>query len=444
VEGSRIAAIGGAELFGKAARELDAKGKYVMPGIIDPHTHIQAPFQGCQGALDFYNGSVAGAFGGVTSFIDFANYHQGVSALQSVKDRLEEMEVCAIDHSVHAKLVDSGPENIAAIRELAEFGVTSIKMFMTYRKEGVMADDRTLLKVMEEAKKWGVLPGVHAESNTIAELNIERAQAAGTLGWSYFAETKPVACEIEALQRVILFAEYTGCPLYIFHLTSGPGLAKVVEAQRKGLRILAETCPHYLVLTKEKYETEKGYLYMLSPPLREDGDREALWRGLAEGSLCNIGSDEASFSVEEKEMHLDRDARGRIVPDFTKVVNGGPGIEERLGLLLAEGVNRGRISLNKLCEVTSYNPARVFGLYPEKGLIQVGSDADIVIVDPEKAGLISPDMLHHHIDYSLYAGTPFKGWPVTTILRGQVIVENGEFTGKRGGGKYVARHRGLI
>ncbi|RCX09573.1 dihydropyrimidinase [Anaerobacterium chartisolvens] len=439
VKDSVIEAVGAASLFGRAKREIDAEGMYVLPGIIDPHTHFESPFMGCKGALDFYSGSIAGAFGGVTTFIDFTNSRAGHSVMASIRERREEMSKSCIDYGVHAKFVEAERPVLDEIKSIVEYGCPSFKMFMTYKKEGVMIDDEGMLSVMAEAKKWGGLPGVHAENNAIAESNVEKFIEEGRLEWEYFAKSKPNLCEMEAVQRVVLYARYTGCPLYIFHLSTAEGLSVIKQAQSEGVKVFTETCPHYLTLTREKYKQKDGHLYVMSPPLRGEQDLEAMWRGLGDGSISIIGSDDCTYSIEEKEMFLERDAEGNVKQDFTKIANGVQGIEARLMLLLEEGVNKGRITLNKLCEITSYNPAKTFGLYPQKGIIQKGSDADLVIIDPDKVREISHETLHHKVNYSIYDGRSVKGWPVVTIHRGRVIVENGEFLGSRGDGRFMKR-----
>lgn len=439
VQDGKIEAVGSTALFGKAKREIDAEGCYILPGIIEPHMHIEAPFMGCNGAMDFFDASISGAFGGVTTFIDFTNSRKGYSVLESVKERREEMSKSAIDYGIHAKFVEATASAIGEIRSIVEYGCPTFKMFMTYKKQGVMIDDEGLLAVMAESVKWGALPGVHAESDAIAETNIEIFKEKGTLGWEYFEKSKTPICEKEAVQRVLAFAEHINCPLYIFHLSTAAGLKLIQKAKIRGQKVFTETCPHYLTMTREKYKREDGHLYIMSPPLRYDEDLDALWKGLQQGTISVIGSDNCTYSVKEKEMFLEKDTEGHIIPDFTKVVNGVTGLEERLMLLLEEGVNKGRISINKLCEITSYNPARIFGLYPRKGLIQKGCDADFVVIDPEKTGELSYKTLHHKIDYSIYEGRKSKGWPVMTILRGNVIVENGEFTGSRGAGTFIKR-----
>lgn len=439
ISGGKIEGVGSAALFGKAKREIEAGGKYILPGLIDVHNHFEAPFMGCMGALDFYKGSVAGAFGGVTTILDFTNTKPGDSVLQKVKERQEEMSKSAVDFGVHAKFVEATQPVLNEIRDIVEYGCPSFKLFMTYKKEGIMISDEGLLQVFEESGKWGALPGVHAESNAIAETNIEKFIALGTLDWEYFEKAKPSLCELEAVERAINLAKYAGSALYIFHLSSEAGLNSVKRAQSSGQKVYAETCPHYLKLTKEKYKGRNGYLYIMSPPLKEQKDIDALWEGISNSYISVIGSDNCAYSIAEKEMFLSRDENGEVIPDFTKVVNGVTGIEERILLLQEEGVNKGRISLNKLCEISSFNPARIFGMYPQKGVIQKGSDADLVIIDPEMTREISHNTLHYGMDYSIYEGTKVKGWPVMTIAKGVAIVEDGEFTGKRGAGDFLKR-----
>lgn len=437
VADGKIAEVGQAA-SGKAARVIEAAGQYVLPGLIDMHTHFQAPFMGCLGALDFYTGSIAAAFGGVTTFIDFTNTKPGDSVLQKVKERREEMEKAVIDYSVHAKFVEATDELIGEIPAIVDYGCTSIKMFTTYRQEGVMIDDDGLLKVFAAARKFGVLPGIHAESNAIAEYNIQNFKQQNLMGWKHFPDAKPPLCELEAVQRGILLARVTGSPLYIFHLTSSLGLEAVRAAQNNGQKVFAETCPHYLLLTKEYYERDDGYKYVMSPPLREEEDRLALWQGLADGNISIVSSDDCTYSVEEKTMFLEKKGADYQC-DFTKVANGVAGTETRLSLLAEYGLHQNRLTLPQLVAALSANPAKLFGMYPEKGTIQKGSIADLVIFDKEKLQNVSAKELHQNIDYSIYEGREVTGWPVMTIAHGKIIVENGRFTGERGQGSFVKR-----
>jgi dihydropyrimidinase len=259
------------------------------------------------------------------------------------------------------------------------------------------------------------------------------------MDWEHFALAKPNVCELEAVNRVIAYSEFMDCPIYIFHLTTKEGKKAIELAQKRGLKVYTETCPHYLTLTDEVYKKEDGHLYLMSPPLRKVEDQDELWQGLNDGTISIIGSDNCTFTKETKEVNLERDENGKIIPNYLNVINGVSGIEERLALLISGGINKGKINWNKLTEITSENPAKIFGMYPQKGTITVGSDADFVIIDPEKENIISPKTLHYGLDYSIYDGIEAKGWPIMTISKGEVIVENGEFKGKKGAGKFLKR-----
>ncbi len=437
-----IMAIGKLDSSLEARREIDLEGKHVMPGVVEPHMHVEAPFMGCIGQLDFYTASKVAAFGGVTFFMDFSNTSVGDSVLEKVKMRREEMGKSAIDYGIHAKFVEAAPRVVKEIEAIVDYGCPSFKMFMTYKKEGVMIDDEGMIRIFEAAKNYGALPGVHAESNAIAELNVERMREKGDLSWTNFPRSKPSLCEKEAVDRAINLAHYAGSSLYIFHLSSQDALESVKEAKKKGQAVTAETCPHYLLLDQSCYEGEEGYLAIMSPPLRSREDNEALWRGLAEGTVSVIGSDNCTYSLEEKRRFLDTDPQGKVIPDFTKVVNGVNGLEERLPLLLEYGVYQKKLTLNQVCAITSYNPAKTFGLYPQKGAIQVGSDGDLVVVDLAATSEMKADSLHYENSYTLYGGRIIHGLPVMTISRGRVLVENGVFHGQPGSGRFVPRKIG--
>lgn len=440
IKDGKISAVGRSGEFGEAKKIIDAKGKYVLPGAIDAHMHVEAPFQGCFGANDFYTQSISAAFGGVTTFMDFTNTFKGDSVLEAVKIRKEEMSKSAIDFSIHGKFVEA-PENIIdEIEEIVEFGCPSFKLFMTYKKESVMADDETLIRVFKKAKEVNALPMVHAESNAIAELNIERFKEDGDLSWPKFAEAKPILCEAEAVSRAVHFSKYVGNALLVVHTTNKEALQIGSSAQEDGYPIYIETCPHYMMLFKDKYDNpETGHLYICSPPLRTPKEAESLWEGIKKGIISVIGSDDCTYSKKEKEMFLEKDENGKFIPDFTKVVNGMSGLEMRLPILLSEGVNKGRISINQLCELVSTNVAKLSGCYPQKGIITPGSDADIIVIDMNKEVTLSSEILHNNIDYCLLEGTKVQGYPLMTIARGNVIVENGKFYGKRGEGRFIKR-----
>lgn len=418
---------------------IDAQGKYIMPGVIEAHMHCQAPFQGCLGANTFYEQSISGAFGGVTMFMDFANMKKGDSPYKQVLARAEEMQESAIDFSVHGKFVESTEEAINDIKKMAEAGIPTFKIFMTYKKEGVMSDDETMLKVFESAKEVNGLPMVHCESNAIAEANIEKCQLKNDMSWVNFAKCKPILCEAEAFDRAVNFAEYVGNALLVVHTTNEKALNTARRAHEQGLPIYVETGPHYLTLFDDLYKNENGYLAICSPPLRNSKEAEALWKGLQDGTISLTGSDDCTFDIDEKSMFLEKNEDGTWKQDFTKVVNGLSGLEVRLPILLSEGVNKGRLSINKVCALTSTNIAKIYGCFPQKGVIAPGSDADIVIVDMEKEVILSKDTLHNNISYCLHEGMKIKGYTIMTIARGKIIIENDQFKGEKGRGRFIKR-----
>lgn len=443
IKDSKIAAISEPGLLDKARRVVDASGKYVLPGIIDPHCHIHASVNGIYDTLDFFTASRCAAYGGVTTLLDFSESQKGGSVLAAVKARREEMQAAAIDFGIHAKFIEASPGNIQEIKDIVAYGCPSFKLFMTYRKAGVMIEDEDILKVLGEASNCGALPGFHAESNAIVEYCTDKLSSEGNVGWDSFPLSRPSICEMEAVNRILAYSQFLDCPVYFFHISTGMAKDAIYKAQKAGARVFAETCPHYLTLTEDVYKTADGHLHMMSPPLRRQGDQEKLWEGMTDGTLTIIGSDNCTFTREIKEQNLERNKDGSVKPDFTKVISGCCGIEERLGLLIAEGINKGRITWNQLVNLTSLNPAKTFGLYPQKGAIQVGFDADIVIIDPEKEVTISDETLHYGIGYSIYEGITPKGWPVMTIRRGDILVEDGEFLGQRGTGQFIRRKLSL-
>jgi dihydropyrimidinase len=425
---------------GDAEKAIDAQGKYVMPGLIEAHMHCMAPFQGCYGANRFYEQSISGAFGGVTMFMDFANVFQGKSVMEAVIERREEMEESAIDFSVHGKFVQSPAELVEKeIPLLVDYGVPTFKCFMTYKKEGVMCDDETMLKVFEKARETGGLTMLHCEDNTMAENAIEKVKEKGDLSWVNFSKTKPVKCEATAFERACRLAEYARAAILVVHTTNQEALDAARKAHKNGLPVYVETGPHYLTLFDDRYEREDGYLYLCSPPLRTPQDAEALWEGLEDGTITLTGSDDCTYDVDEKSAFLEKGEGGKYIQDFTKVVNGLSGLEIRLPILLSEGVNKGRLSIQQVCALTSTNIAKIYGCYPQKGIIAPGADADIVIVDMDKEVTLSKDVLHNNISYCLHEGFKVKGYPVITISKGSIIVENGEFKGEKGAGAFIQR-----
>ncbi len=425
---------------GRVTRIIDAEGKYVMPGLIEPHMHVKAPFSGTIDMLDFYTASKCAAFGGVTSFMDFSTTTEKTPVLEAVKDRLQEMqEESALDYCVHPKFINAGKsedELRNTIRTLVEEGVPAFKMFTIY--PGVMIKDADILKIMKLAKEEGALCGFHAESNDIAQFMTENLIKDRQMDWEYFNKAKPNECESEAVNRIIKFAELLDAPVYFYHLSTKEAVEAVRQAKNRGVKVYAETCGHYLALTDEKNKGKDGINYLMSPPLRSEEDRKAMWDGLKDDTLSLVTSDNEVFGRSIKEKDLKKDENGKLLPDFRIPVNGIPGLEERFGLLMV-GVNRGEISLNQLVKFGSTNPAKIFGCYPKKGSLEVGSDADIIIVDPEKKVPLTWENLHYpsDLDYSLYEGFVSHGWPIYTIRRGEILVEDGEFRGVKGSGQFL-------
>lgn len=442
VEGEKIVALGDAAVLGEAREVIDASGNYVVPGLIDPHVHIAAPFMGCIGPLDFYSASKAAALGGVTSIIDFTNTQPGDSVLQKIEDRKAEMKIAAIDYGVHAKVVEATEEILAEIKGMVEAGCPTIKMFTTYRKAGVMIPDEDIIRVMLEAKKWGARPGVHAEDNAISEYNDELFEKQGKTDWKYHYLSKPPVVEGLATAKIINYAKFTGSELYIFHVTCRDALKAIQDAQEEGYPIIGETCLHYLELSKEVMDDAKtGFRYICSPPLRDKEDKEALWEALGNGTLRIVSSDNCLYDDKEKTGYLRKDAEGNTIHDYKKIANGLSGMEERLSVLMTDGVLAGRMSMEDFVKITSTNAAKVFGMYPRKGVIQPGSDADIVLIDPEAAMTLSASTLHYGIDSSVYEGKKVRGLPVLTMRRGEIIAKDGEFLAKPGTGEFL--HRSL-
>lgn len=425
-----------------AEKVIDAKGKYIMPGFIEPHMHVKAPFSGTIDILDFYSASKCGAFGGVTTFMDFSTTTQDTPVMQAVAERIEEMSEGALDYSVHPKFIKAGDNLRADIKKLVADGTPTFKMFTIY--PGVMIPDEDILKIMEIAKEEGALCGFHAESNDIAQYLKNKLLSGGKTDWEYFNEAKPNVCEAEAVNRILSFAELLDAPVYFYHLSTKEAVELVRQAKKRGVKVQAETCGHYLVFTKNENKGKDGINYLMSPPLRSQEDQDALWEGINDGTLSLVTSDNEIFTRKIKEKDLETDPKtGEKIPNFATPVNGIPGLEERFGLLM-RGVNAGKISLNKLVEVGSTNPAKVFGCYPEKGCLAVGSDADIIIVDPEKVMSLTQKNMHYtedgSLDYDIYKDMESKGWPVYTIRHGEILVEDGKFYGKDHTGKFLKCH----
>jgi dihydropyrimidinase len=432
VEGEKITTIG--TTLGMAAdRVIDATGKYVIPGGIDVHTHLDMPFGGTTSADDFESGTIAAAFGGTTSIVDFAIQYRGQTLHHAWETWMKKAEGrAAIDYGFHMIVTELNDQVEQEMDALVRQGVTSFKLFMAY--PGVfMLDDASIFKALLRTGKNGGTICMHAENGGVIDVLVQRALAAGQTAPKYHALTRPARAEAEATHRAIALAEIADVPIYIVHLSAAEALEMVTEARDRGLPAFAETCPQYLFLSYDNYEEPgfDGAKYVMSPPLRLKETQAKLWRGLASNDLQVISTDHCPFCMkEQKELGTG---------DFSKIPNGAPGIETRMSLVYDGGVRTGRISLNRFVEVTSTSPARIFGLFPRKGTIAPGSDADIVVFDPNRTQTLSAATLHMKVDYNPYEGREVTGVSDTVISRGRIIVEGGKFTGRAGGGSFMKR-----
>jgi dihydropyrimidinase len=433
IEGGRIAEVRAGIPADRAENIINAAGMYVIPGGIDAHTHLDMPFGGTTSADDFETGTRAAAFGGTTSIVDFAIQARGTkmrSALDTWWKKAENKAV--IDYGLHMIVTDLGTSGLEDMDELVDEGVASFKLFMAYPNV-LMVDDATIFKALSRTAKNGALICMHAENGSVIDVIIAKALAEGKTAPIYHALTRPTRAEAEAVHRAIAMAEIAGAPVYIVHLSSEDALNEVREARDRGVPAFAETCPQYLLLSIEELERPnfEGAKYVFTPPLRTKENLPKLWDGLKHDHLQVVSTDHCPFCFEDQKI-LGKD-------DFTKIPNGGPGIENRLQLIYHYGVNAGKLSMNRFVEITSTTPARIFGMYPRKGEIAAGSDADIVIWDPKAPFTISAKTHHMRVDYSMFEGYEVQGNARTVISRGEVIVDGGQFYGKAGRGEYLRR-----
>jgi dihydropyrimidinase len=440
--GDVYVANGVVELIGRsldvdADRVIDARGSYVLPGAIDPHTHMEMPFGGTVSCDDFTSGTTSAAFGGTTTHIDFCLQAIGQSfgdALASWHEKIERAKP-VVDVGFHIAVTDlKEGGSVEELASLPEQGITSYKLFMAY-KGALMVDDETLFETMRVAARTGALVMVHAENGDAIDILVREALAAGKTEPRYHAQTRPPETEGEATNRAIQLAHLAGAQLYVVHVSCKEAIDPIALARERGWAIWGETCTQYLFVDETFLDRPdfEGAKYVYTPPPRAKANQEHLWAALRRDVLSVVSTDHCPFNWATQKT-LGRD-------DFSKIPNGGPGIENRLHMLHHFGVREGRISLNRMVELTATNPAKMFGLYPRKGTIAVGCDADIVVFDPNKRHTISAATHHSRIDYNLYEGTEVVGAPEVVLVRGTVVVENDELQVAAGHGRFVKRAR---
>jgi dihydropyrimidinase len=433
IENGKISTIG-QDLNDSSAEVVDANGNYLFPGGIDPHTHLEMPFGGTVSKDDFESGTIAAAFGGTTTVIDFCLTNKGEPLQNSIDVwHAKSKDKAVIDYSFHLMI---GEINENVLEELPkvmdEEGITSFKVFMAY-KNVFQADDGTLFKTLETAKELGGLVMVHAENGDVVDHLVKRALAEGKTDPIYHALTRPPEVEGEATNRAAQLTGLADSQLYVVHVTCSEAVKAIAEAREKGYKVWGETCPQYLVLDQSYMEKPdfEGAKYVWSPPLREKSNQDVLWNALKNGQLQTLGSDQCSFDFKgQKDLGLG---------DFSKIPNGGPMIEDRVSILFSEGVKKGRLTLNQFVDITSTRIAKLFGLYPKKGTISVGADADIVIFDPNVERTISVETHHMAVDYNAFEGMKVTGEPVSVLSRGEFVVREKQFVGRLGTGQYIKR-----
>ena len=433
IQGETISAIG-TNLDIAADQIIDASGLLAFPGCIDPHVHLEMPFMGTFSSDNYETGTRAALHGGTTTVIDFILQKQGHSLYGAFNEwSSRATNNCVGDYSFHMAVTDFNENTCKEIVDIVDKeGITSFKVFMAY-KGALMIDDRQMLELMTEVKKHGGMVIVHATNGDVIDGLIAKNRAAGNMAPLYHYLSQPEITEAEASERFATIAGYTGCPGYIVHMTCEGALNAVRDNNRKNEKVFAETCIQYLLLDASLYEQNfDGAKWVMSPPLREKKDQAALWAGINQGLIQVVATDHCPFKWEQKLMGKD---------DFSKIPNGHPAIEHRVELLYSEGVRKGRITVNKFVELLSTNPAKIFGMFPQKGCIAPGSDADIVLFDPNKEHSISAATHHMNTDYSAYEGWQLTGKTKTVLLRGQVVIDDGKCLVEKGNGKFIKRNK---
>ncbi|MVX63229.1 dihydropyrimidinase [Clostridium chromiireducens] len=429
VKDGKIVAIG-TGFSEEGARVVDAKGKLVLPGAIDAHTHLAMPFGGTVSADSYLAGTRAAACGGVTTVFDYPMQRKGSGIIETVESRkaMCDPEAC-VDYAFHCIITDLNEGTILdEFKDAVEYGVPSFKCFLVYKKEGMMVDDATLVKILLKAKETGAMTNIHAENPDLIDLNIEKFLKEGKTSAWYHYLSRPEFVEAEADKRAVHWAKSTGAPLYLVHMADKEGLETAIEAKREGHDIYVETCPQYLEFTCDVYKREDGRNFVCSPPMKGQESQDALWKAIKSGDIDTVATDHCPFQSYEKDWGKD---------DFTKIPNGCAGVENLYPYMLS-AANEGKITFNRAVELCSFNPAKIFGC-TEKGSLTIGKDADIVIYDPKKDFTISVENMHSDYDHTIWEGKTLHGYPVQTYVRGNLVYDDGEFVGKAGFGQFVKR-----
>lgn len=432
-ENGKIVAIGPDLDVPSNTEIIDASGQYVMPGGIDPHTHMQLPFMGTVATDDFFTGTAAGLAGGNTSIIDFVIPAPQESLLDAYKKWREWAEKSAADYSFHVAIT-WWDDSVAADMEtlVKEYGVNSFKHFMAY-KNAIMADDETLVKSFRRCMELGAIPTVHAENGELVFQLQQELLSKGITGPEGHPLSRPPIVEGEAANRAIQIAQVMDVPIYIVHVSCKESLDAITRARNEGQRVYGECLAGHLVIDDSVYRNESfefAAAHVMSPPFRSSEHQSALWKGLQGGNLQTTATDHCAFCADQKAAGKD---------DFSKIPNGTAGVEDRMAVLWDEGVNSGKLTMNEFVAVTSTNAAKIFNIYPQKGSISVGADADIVVWDPEGTRTISAKTHHQNVDFNIFEGKTVKGFPTHTISRGKVVWANGQLNVEKGAGQYINR-----
>src|SRR6202522_1971120 len=434
IDGATIKEVRAGIPASSADKVVDATGLLVLPGGIDAHTHLDMPFGGSKSADDFETGTRAAAIGGTTTIVDFAIQAKGTKMRDALDTwwKKAESKAC-IDYGLHMIVTDLPEAGLEDMDDMVREGVTSFKLFMAYPNV-LMVDDATIFRALQQTSKNGALICMHAENGSVIDVIVRQALAEGKTAPIHHALTRPTLAEAEAVHRAIALAEMAGVPIYIVHLSSEDALNQVREARDRGLPAFAETCPQYLLLSIEDQMPGQSFeeaKYVFTPPLREKKNQPKLWDGLATDNLQVVSTDHCPFCfADQKQLGKD---------DFSKIPNGGPGVENRLQLLYHFGVNAGKITLQRFVEITSEAPARIFGMYPKKGTIAVGSDADVVLWDPNVEHVISAATHNMRCDFSMFEGWKVKGNVRQVYSRGELVADRGRYVAATGRGQYLRR-----